>query len=345
MRASLLAARAAAWALAPARGGSRIAPCTRPSSWGSRGRRSRSRVSTERRKPSRGRARRSRERLGELLLSLDREHLPTCSGERQAEGAAARIKIGDAAGLSQRLDHRTPEHRLALAGRLQEGARRQHRRDLAEDHAHGPALDHDFDAAALGMAPGDPCQIMRLGKAREALAALEAEGGVAQEQQVEAAVALRHQGFHACAGLEECGQKLVERRQQRHDGGSRHGAFDKRDDLVARARVEAEHEIALAAHRTELGAAPARGRGHEERADLAPLEPLAGERLGEELELPRAVMLAIEMLERAAAAAAEMAAGRVLTPRSLGKERDDAAGVTVRARLHPSGRARDRRAA
>ena len=102
---------------------------------------------------------------------------------------------------------------------------------------------------------------------------------------------------------------------------------------MAQARVEAEDEIVLAAHRAELGAAPARGRGHEERADFAPLEPLAGERLGEELELPRAVMLAIEMLEGAAAAAAEMAAGRTHAPRSLGKECYDATGVTVRARL------------
>src|SRR5208282_252041 len=115
--------------------------------------------------------------------------------------------------------------------------------------------------------------------------------------------------------------------------GSRYGAFDKRDDPVAQARVEAEHEIALAAHRAELGAAPARGRGHEERADFAPLEPLAGERLGEELELPRAVVLAIEMLEHAAAAAAEMAASRARAPRSLGKECGDAGGVTVRARF------------
>ena len=75
-------------------------------------------------------------------------------------------------------------------------------------------------------------------------------------------------------------------------------------------RVEAEHEIALAAHGGELDAAPAPGRGDKERTDLAPRELLAGERLGEELELPRAIMLAIEMLERAAAAAAEMAAGR-----------------------------------
>lgn len=174
--------------------------------------------------------------------------------------------------------------------------------------------------AGFAMSAADPGEIVGLGEASDGLIAGGPDPGIAHQQEVEPGFGGVDDDLGALGRRQQIGQQGAQRRQQARDLGLENRAGGNVDHPVALARIEAEHDIALATDRREVGAAPRAGGDCGQRAHLVGRQAAPGQRLDDEPVFPPRGGLGGEMLQRAAAAGAEM---RASVRDAIGRGLDD----------------------
>ena len=238
---------------------------------------------------------------------LESEDPAGAAGERQGEGAEAGEEVEDHGVLGQPVGDGGLEGLLARPGGLEKGAGGKIDACVAEREGGLPADDERLGVARR--ADGYARQIVGGGELGEPLAVGEIEALPGDEKEVRA---LGRGGDEQLAAREaQAGEAGGERLEQRLDGGERDRAAGDGDDVAAAALAVAEAHPAAAALPGEADAAAAGRRRDLDRAHEIGPKAQALERGQGAARLEVAIVGARQMLERAAAALAEMGAGRL----------------------------------
>ena len=236
-----------------------------------------------------------------LLVLFEGIDLGAC-GEREGEGADAGEQIGDPLRAADALFDQPYQDCFRLARGLEEGARRQAHLNAGQRHrwraAKRQALPVERDA---GSPETWPCR-GQSGEQRR-------RGANALNHHIEALLGLGDGDTGFALATEQRRERGLELGQAPGDAGAEHRAGGDVDDGV-RARG------AIAEGDAFDGAAKSKGRpppaGERHGADLLDrrLKPARGERRDDKLALPGEIGVSLHMLERAAAAGAEILADR-----------------------------------
>ena len=304
------AAISMACSFAPARGGSKTAKSAPARSPAGTGRRIRLRVSvTERRKPGLPAC---RAEVGDGgLVDIGGVNGTAPPDQRQRERARTAEQVGGPRRAFRRFENEAGEHRLAIRGCLGEAAGRQRDGDTAMDRAHRPGLRQHLRALLLRMGARHPGEPLAGQQIHQRVPARAAEPGNGADQQVDAAVGHGDMGVRPVAGLQRRFRPRAQRRDQRRDLRQHHRTGAEIDDAMAVALVETDDGVLAPPPDGEGGAPPAAGRAEVQRFDRRVVQPVTGKQVAQQVRFPRAVGRRRQMLQGAAAALAEMGAGRL----------------------------------
>ncbi len=237
------------------------------------------------------------------------QHLPPGGSERQAERAAAREQFGDPPGVADRLGHGAADRVLGEAGRLQEGAGRQfdaHARKVDPDRSAG---GDRLGRAACGRTPGETREVLVFSECGQASRSA-SPGASAVVRSTSRPLSL------AVISTSPPRRAIASRASSCRSAGSRatiSGRATGHWATSTRACAERTRKPSWTAARHpegEADPAPARGRRDLGRRDRGLVQAASRERLDHGLALPGGVVGGRQMLQLAAAAGAEMPAGR-----------------------------------
>lgn len=269
------------------------------------------------------------ERVDRIGVAFDRVD-GGVGGEPEGEGAKPGIEISDETGAADGFHDKAAERGLPIGGGLQKRAGR--RGDLGRANAQD-GLAGLVERRAV---PREPRQVRlprQLGEVRQRGGGK--PGRAAAQLDVEAGVGQRGGHVEPARSGEQALGKGAQRGAGGFKRGRKHGALGEVEELIAGAARKAEKEAhGLGAHSMKGRAAASGAGGVKERADFG-LETGACESLPDQAALPRAISLAAPMLERAAPADAEMAAGGRDPVAARLEQRDKLAAVAVKPRAHP----------
>ena len=248
----------------------------------------------------------------DALVALHRVDLGRLR-QGKCEGAAAGIEIGDTLCAACRGDDKVRHRLLRLGAGLQERAGRQIDGDAAEQNLWRAVLDDRLRLVLAGL-PGKTRQPLRPGEIRQRDAAIPAGLMIGADQEIDARGGRRGRDLGLCASPQFAAQHRPQRHDQGRQGGLHHMAFPEIDNVVAFMGMETQDGAALPRPRRQGNAPPAAGRCPDQRRHGRLGQALLPQRFHHPPALPLGIEPVIHMLERAAAAAAEMGAGR-LPPR------------------------------
>ncbi len=238
--------------------------------------------------------------------------------QRQREGAEAGEQVGDRRRARSRLAHGGDQRRLPVRGRLQEGGGRQRHGHRSEGD--GGRLRFPAGLGAEPLVDHNAGKAVRLGKGRERLGRRQAGRKFGLDEQVDALIGERQVQVGATSQLEALRQR-PQRRDEREQRRVQDVTLAHVDDGVAARRGEADQPALGVQRRTAAGA-----RGREIGRPDGGGQPLRVERGGDTVGDEARVAGVVEVLELAAAADREMAAGRRLVMWA----RDHRAGIGQR---------------
>jgi len=183
-----------------------------------------------------------RHHMGIPLESLDLAK----SGERETQGAAARIEIGDALGRADSATSGFRQDCRALAARLEKITLRKG--DRCAGQLQDGLAPEDQWLSAVAPPPGNSRDIVSLGEFGEMLANAGPgrRGSARQEQQIEAAIRFGDPNVAASGERTGRAEQFAQGRDRGRNGVGRHWAFLEIDDPTAPRVMKAEARSAAA---------------------------------------------------------------------------------------------------
>jgi hypothetical protein len=246
-------------------------------------------------------------------------------GERESEGPEPGVQIEHRTGPPDAAEDLLDEDRLGRLACLQKGARRIGDGDPRQHHPNRPALE-DKDLFA-GRTPDDAGEVAILCKPGERFESAEAWPFGGFDQEVDAAVGSGQSQLSRPARRHEVTPDKAQLVNETDKGGLEHRALRQIDEVVAKPLAEADpcRDPRIVRPRQAQPRAPPCRRDNLQRLHEARLDTDPFERAVKSAELECSIGSLVEMLQRAAAAMAEMPAGGFGAPAPGGQPLDNPA--------------------
>ena len=241
-------------------------------------------------------------------VTLDRVDRPR-AGQSEGECAEAGKQIERRAAPTDRGDNLFDEDGFGGFARLQKGAGRERDGSPRAQYANRPALD--YQDLPRARSPDDASQVAPVAEPRQRSERAESRWLRSLDQQIDTAVGAGQHRLGRTAGRQQIGDQSPQRADEREQWRLEHQALAQIDEIVAKPLAKPDpRRLPRIAWPREPEPGPSPHRRHlPQWRDRCRVDPDPFERIQEAGELDRLVEDRLDMLQRAPAAAAEMATG------------------------------------